>query len=146
MHIAYQSCYCYSFFLCFVGLYAGHPYIHLNFFYSFVCALFKITRFASVEFSQKWQELQAEYVPLMANTIERLKKDDLTQSEQYIKLNHLYGLLNGKNRRLGYLLTTEMMCHSQQPGIYKPHVSDQLLPISHFSGYLVQHWKSMNMC
>ena len=50
------------------------------------------------------------YVPLMENTIEQLKKDDLTQSEQYIKLNSLYGLLNGKNRRLGYLLITEMVC------------------------------------
>ena len=50
------------------------------------------------------------YVPLMENTIERLKKDDLTQSKQYIKLNSLYDLLNGKNRRLGYLLITEMVC------------------------------------
>ena len=61
------------------------------------------------------------YVPLMENTIERLKKDDLTQSEQYIKLNSLYGLLNGKNRRLGYLLITEMVCvYSQQQ--HQPHV------------------------
>ena len=60
------------------------------------------------------------YVPLMENTIERLKKDDLTQSEQYIKLNSLYGLLNGKNRRLGYLLITEMVCvySQQQPLMY----------------------------
>ena len=62
------------------------------------------------------------YVPLMENTIERLKKDDLTQSEQYIKLNSLYGLLNGKNRRLGYLLITEMVCvysqQQQQPLMY----------------------------
>ena len=63
------------------------------------------------------------YVPLMENAIERLKKDDLTQSEQYIKLNSLYGLLNGKNRRLGYLLITEMVCvysqqQQQQPLMY----------------------------
>ena len=62
------------------------------------------------------------YVPLMENTIERLKKDDLTQSEQYIKLNSLYDLLNGKNRRLGYLLITEMVCvysqQQQQPLMY----------------------------
>ena len=61
------------------------------------------------------------YVPLMADAIERLKKDDLTQSKQYIKLNSLYDLLNGKNRRLGYLLITEMVCvysQQQQPLMY----------------------------
>ena len=62
--------------------------------------------YSCVEYSRKWEELQV-YVPLMENTIEQLKKDHLTQSQQYIKLNSLYDLLNGKNRRLGYLLITE---------------------------------------
>ena len=78
------------------------------------------------------------YVPLMATTIERLKKDDLTQSEQYIKLNSLYGFLNGKNRRLGYLLITEMVCvysQQQQPLMYtnyQPHVVSDQLFLPHF--------------
>ena len=62
--------------------------------------------YSCVEYSRKWEELQV-YVPLMENMIERLKKDHLTQSQQYIKLNSLYDLLNGKNRRLGYLLITD---------------------------------------
>ena len=91
------------------------------------------------------------YVPLMADAIERLKKDDLTQSKQYIKLNSLYDLLNGKNRRLGYLLITEMVCvYSQQqqqpPDVYQPHVVSDQLFLPHFSGYLCQHWKSVNVC
>ena len=84
------------------------------------------------------------YVPLMADAIERLKKDDLTQSKQYIKLNSLYGLLNGKNRRLGYLLITEMVCVYSQPAaaapdVYQPHVVSDQLFLPHFSGYLCQH-------
>ena len=73
------------------------------------------------------------YVPLMENTIEQLKKDDLTQSEQYIKLNSLYGLLNGKNRRLGYLLITEMVCvYSQQQQQPQMYTNLMLLVISCF--------------
>ena len=84
------------------------------------------------------------YVPLMENTIEQLKKDDLTQSEQYIKLNSLYGLLNGKNRRLGYLLITEMVCvysqQQQQPLMYTNlMLLVIMLFLPHFSGYLCQH-------
>ena len=46
VHLAYQCCCCYSSFLfvCFVGLYAGHPYIQLISFEIFLlsfCALFK---------------------------------------------------------------------------------------------------------
>ena len=88
------------------------------------------------------------YVPLMAEQwAERLKKDDLTQSKQYIKLNSLYDLLNGKNRRLGYLLITEMVCVYSQlhaaaaPDVYQPHVVSDQLFLPHFSGYLCQHWE-----
>ena len=42
MHLAYQCCCCYSSFLfvCFVALYAGHPYIHWTSFEIFLFCLF----------------------------------------------------------------------------------------------------------